>query len=192
MDMMRSAELIDRWWREDRWKYTLVDIYLKVGRHKPVAPGCEIPLSESLMRAGVAASFRVPFVDVVDRNDSAYCLKLLPAPTFGDSSMRHQYAETFGFTRFMREGAYPYWKDRLNLKDFSEFNAVARLITLLPAQPAYVETYICDDDPLNRPEDFEALKQIAGSTHLTILKGGGHIGFINNEWTKQKLQGLFK
>lgn len=193
IDMMRSAELIDRWWREDRWNYTLSELYLKVARHKPVAPGRTIPLSDSLMRAGLAASFRLPLVDIVERNDAAYDLKLLPeAESMDERVRRHDFAATYGFTRFLREAVYPYWKEKSGLKDFSELNADAKLLRLLPIEPSFVEIVVAEDDPLNQRDDFEALKKATTSAKLTILNGGGHVGYINDPWTKAKLLEIFK
>ena len=193
IDIRRSAELIDRWWREDRWNYTLAELYLKVGKHKPVGPGRDIPLSDSLMRAGLAASFRVPLVDIVERNDAAYDLKLLPdAETMDEKVRRHDFAATYGFTRFLREAVYPYWKDKSGFKDFSDLNAGACVLKLIPAQVASVEVVVAEDDPLNTPEDFEALKKISGGAKLTILNGGGHVGYINDPWTRAKLLEIFK
>lgn len=193
IDMMRAAEFIDRWWREDRWKYTLPQIYLAVAKHKVVTDGSCVPLDDKLMRAGVSASFRVPFVDVVEVNDDIYRLHVRPASDFGELSLgRREYAATYGFTRFMRDCTYPHWKDKLGLASFSELNAVARLTNVVPLQPAFVETIIANDDPLNRPEDLEELKRVSGSARLTILDGGGHLGYIGHRWAKAKLQGVFK
>ena len=193
IDMMRAAELIDRWWREDRWNYTLTQIYLSVAKHKAVTDGSYVPLDDPMMRAGVSASFRVPFVEVVEANDDVYRLNVRPVSDFGEQSLgRRDYAATFGFTRFMREYTYPHWKDKLGLASFNDLNAVARLTHVVPMEPAFVETIIANDDPLNRPEDLEALKKVAGSARLTILDGGGHLGYISHRWTKAKLQSLFK
>lgn len=191
VDIMQAARLIDKWWREDRWNYTLSEIYFKVSKVKRCTDQ-EKKVPEGMLRAGVAASFRIPFADIVDRNDAVYDLKLLPvASTPDEIERRKDYATGCGFTRFLHDGSYPYWKEKLNLQSYSEFNANARLVTLLLKQPAHSETIIAADDPLNRPEDFEAVKAASKGLRVTILEHGGHLGFVNEAWTKAKLLTLF-
>jgi len=191
IDMMQSARLIDRWWREDRWNYTLPQMYFTVAKKKPIAPGAPIPFSDSLMRAGVAASFRLPFGEIVDVNDSEYDLKILPAADSNTAEIRSQYAATYGFSRFMQQCTFSYWKDKLGIGSFAQLNAPAKLTNVLPHQPECVEAYISIDDPLNTPEDLAKLKECTTCNHLTILNGGGHLGFVNDPWTKSKLLSLF-
>ena len=192
IDLMRSVEMIDRWWREDRWKYTLPEIYFALSKHKPVDPGCSIPLPDSLMRAGIAASFRLDLADIVEANDEQYGLNILPCASNTDERIRrHDFAATWGFIRFMRNVSYPYYKEKLKLNDFSEFNAGAKLCNLIGKVPAFTEIIIADDDPLNTPEDFAALKNCHTAAKLTILTGGGHIGYTQEPWTQANLAALF-
>lgn len=193
IDMMQSARMIDRWWREDRWNYTLPQMFLLIARHKPCQPGAPIPLSDSMMRAGVAASFRLPFSEIVDVNDTVYKLKILPdGDSWDEKSERQDYAASYGFSRFMFQCTFPYWKEKLKINNFSELNQPARLSNVLPHQPAFSEAIISADDPLNRPEDLDVLKQCKNCNQLTILHGGGHLGFVNDQWTRNKLMTLFK
>ena len=193
IDMMQSAKLIDRWWREDRWNYTLPQMYLLVAKHKPIIPGGKIPLSDSMMRAGVAASFRLPFAEIVDVSDSTYNLKILPTQdSLEEKVVREDYAASYGFSRFMLQCTFPYWKDKLGISNFGQLNSVARLTNVLPHQPEFTQAFIACDDPLNRPEDLEVLKQCTTCNHLQILNGGGHLGFVNDPWTRTKLENIFK
>ncbi len=192
IDMMESAKLIDRWWREDRWNYTLPQLYLKISKHKPISPGAQIPFSDSFMRAGVAASFRVPFSEIVDVSDTTYDLHILPNADSTEVAMRSDYAATYGFSRFMQQCTYPYWKEKQNLNSFADLNAVARLTNVLLHQPEFTQAIIACDDPLNLSEDLELLKKCTSCNHLTILNGGGHLGFVNDQWTHAKLNNLFK
>ena len=192
IDLMRSVDLIDRWWREDRWKFTLPEIYFALSKHKPVEPGCCIPHSDSLMRAGIAASFRLDLADIVEANDEQYGLNILPRASNADERIRrHDFAATWGFIRFMRTVSYPYYKEKLKLNDFSELNAGAKLCNLIDKVPKFTEIIIADDDPLNTQEDLAALKNCHTLAKLTILPGGGHIGYTQEPWTQANLAALF-
>jgi predicted alpha/beta-fold hydrolase len=185
--MAHAGELIDKWWSEDRWNYSLWQLYFKVGRHKPVPPGDPVPLKDSIMRAALAASFRVDLVEIVERNDTEYGLHVLP---YGGD--RREIAYQYGFTRFLHEFTYPYWKDRLHLGSYEELNADAKLINLLPQVPANAEVVIADDDPLNDPAELENVRKLKLGCKLTLLRGGGHAGYVNACWTKTKLLSIFK
>lgn len=104
VDVMRSAERIDLWWKQDRHKHTLAEIYLAVGKHKPVPAGARIPLSDEMMRAGISASFRCSFAEIVERNDRVYQLHVLPRTE--DQETRNEYAATYGFTPFLYHFTY--------------------------------------------------------------------------------------
>jgi len=58
-------------------------------------------------------------------------------------------------------------------------------------QPAYSETIIAVDDPLNTPEDTKTFVAFAAGKRVTILSRGGHLGYVCQEWTKNKLMTLF-
>ena len=62
---------------------------------------------------------------------------------------------------------------------------------LLPQQPPYAEVILAEDDPFNTPEDVAALKAVASKYRVTLLPRGGHLGFVNDPWTKAKLLELF-
>lgn len=190
LDMAHAGENIDKWWREDRWNYSLAQLYFTVGRHKPVAPGSPVPFKESIMRAAMAASFRLDLADIVERNDAQYHLGMLPKGM--SENDRHDIALGMGFTYFLQNFTYPYWKDRLHLNSIEEMNADSKLINLLPQVPANAEVVISDDDPLNDPAELDRVSNVARTCKLTILHGGGHAGYINACWTRKKLLSLFK
>lgn len=193
IDLRKTGELIDRWYLEDRWEYTLAELAGKLSCHKPVCSDYQVPFTDSFMRAGIAAAFRLGLADLVDRNDRVYKLGLLPGGNnFDDAYVRMDYAALWGYSKFMNELSYPYWQKKLKLNDLTELTAKIQLPGLLEKQPAYSETILAEDDPFNTPEDMENLKTLASSLPLTVLPRGGHLGFINESWTRAKLLTIFK
>lgn len=192
LKLEKTAELLDRWYSEDRWQYTLTELKEKVGGHTPSDSGEHVPLSESMMRAAVSSSFRLELVDVILRNDEYFKLNLLPrGDSFDDKEVRKDYAATWGFMRFAYDLALPYWQKRLGASGINELVQGSHLSELLRAQPRFSETILAADDPFNAPEDLSELKSIGAQLPMTILPHGGHLGFIDNPWTKAKLMTLF-
>ena len=185
----KTGMMIDRWHDEDRWHYTLADLSTRLSGHKPVSADEPVPFSDSLMRAAISAVFRLGLADVVVQNDKEFKLNALPSGDMDDEYVKRDYAETWGYYRFMTEMCFPYWKKKLNLKNFQELFEPVALPALLQKQPSYSETVIAADDPFDTPEDIAALKSGPG---LTILVRGGHLGFVADPWTKAKLLTLFK
>jgi predicted alpha/beta-fold hydrolase len=190
--MQKTGELIDKWYAEDRWQYTLVELAEKMSGHKPVSPDSAVPFDDSLMRAGIAAVFRLGLVDVIVRNDRVYKLQILPSGNnFDDEYVKRDNAATWGYTRFMNECSFPYWQRRMNYHQPSDLTDPIALQNLLPKQPAFSETIIAEDDPFNTPEDSAEVKSKFAGPRLTMLPHGGHLGFVNDPWTKAKLLTLF-
>lgn len=189
--MQKTGELIDKWFKEDRWNYTLVELATELSSHKPVGPDKPVPFSDSLMRAGIAAAFRLGLVDVIVRNDRTYKLRLLPGGNnFDDEYVKRDYAATRGYMEFMEEGTFPYWQKRLGFKEVSDLMGPIEVGNLLPKQPACSEVIFAQDDPFNLPEDVAAIKAL-GNPSVTILPRGGHLGFVNEPWTRAKLLRIF-
>lgn len=187
----KSAEIIDRWYENDRTQYTLIELKDKFASHKPSKDG-KCPFTESEMRAAFSASFRLSLPDVIVRNDEYYKLKILPhGNEFDDAFVRKDAAENWGFTRFAFDMAVPYWEKRLGRDALRQLIHETALPQLLQKQPAYSEAIISDDDPLNDPDDLDLLKSHANSIRLTLLPRGGHLGYVGNPWTKAKLLTLF-
>ena len=187
-----TGELIDRWYDEDRWQYTLVELAGKLSGHTPVPPNEPVPFSDSVMRAGIAAAFRLGLKEVIARNDRLYKLNLLPSGNeFDDEYVRREYAATWGYERFIDEAVFPYWRKRLNLTSVSDLTWPIDVRNLLPKQPPGAEVILAEDDPFNSPESLAELKKQAHKGSLTVLPRGGHLGYAACAWTKAKLLRLF-
>jgi len=188
----KTAEIIDRWYDEERSKYTLVELKDSFAWHKPSGSDGAPPFSQSLMRAAFSASFRIGLPDVIVRNDEYYKLSVLPhGNEFDDQYVRKDAAETWGYTRFAFDMAVPYWEERMGRDALQKLILETSLPELLQHQPPYSETILADDDPLNAPEDISLLKSRTGTARLTLLPRGGHLGYVSNPWTKAKLLTLF-
>ena len=194
VNMQRTCEILDKWYAEDRWNYTLAELATKMSSHKPVAPGKSIPFSDEEMRAGIAAVFRLDLANLILKTDRAYKLNLLPSGNneFDAEDVRKDHASTWGFQRFVSELTFPYWEKRLKLGSVEELTSSFELRTLLPKQASHTEVIIAADDPFNTAEDLMALDSVKKECALNVLKGGGHLGFVAENWTKAKLLTLFK
>ena len=89
-----SAQILDRFFAEDRWDTTMIDLAKKFAPHVPVAEGQKIPFSATEMRAAVGFVFRDGLAKVVERNDRYYKLKILPSEESGEN--RGSHAEVTG------------------------------------------------------------------------------------------------
>jgi predicted alpha/beta-fold hydrolase len=187
-----TGELIDRWFHDDRWNYTLVQLSNELSSHTPVDPKEAVPFSDSLMRAGIAAAFRLGLADVVVRNDKVYKLHLLPGGNdFDDAYVKHEYAETWGYENFIEDAVFPYWRKKMNLQNVADLTAPDDVRNLIAQQPPGAEVILAEDDPFNSPESLAELKQRAHNHNLTVLPRGGHLGYAASGWTKTKLLQLF-
>lgn len=191
--LQHTGELIDKWFVEDRWNFTLVELADKLTGHKPVSADSPIPFDDSLMRAGLAAIFHLGLSDVVIKNDAEYHLHLLPSgDQFDDQYVKQDYAETWGYSKFMNDMSYPYWQHKLSLRSSDELMDTIDLCNLVKKNPQSTELIISEDDPFNTPEDLADLKSCSPTARITYLPTGGHLGFVSDPWTKAKLMSLFK
>jgi hypothetical protein len=192
-NLEKTGELLDQWYAEDRWQYTLVQLADKLEGHKPLPPDQPVPFSDSLMRAGIAAVFRLTLVDVVLRNDAVYKLRKLPSgDVFNDQYVKQDYAALWGYSQFMNDMVFPYWEGKDNIRTFSDLIHPIELRNLLENQPPYVQAIVSEDDPFNTPEDSAELKTFVGKRPLLLLPRGGHLGYVGTAWVKAKLLSLFK
>ena len=186
VNMATTGGIIDKWYSEDRWNYKLTEMAAEFLRHKPVKRDEEIPFSDSLLRAVIAALFRMSLAETIDRNDSVYKLKLLPEES------RTDYAEAWGFSKFMSEMVIPYWSPRLTMAEPQELIRSLQLETLMRDQPPETEVIEAADDPFNDPAELGAVRQLRFPCCLTVLPCGGHLGYISHPWIQANLLKLFQ
>lgn len=186
VNMATTGGIIDKWYSEDRWNYKLSEMAAEFLKHKPVERDEEIPFSDSLLRAVIAALFRMSLAETIDRNDTVYRLRLLPEEN------RTDYAETWGFAKFMEKMVIPYWTPKLRLSDPMELITSLQLEALMRDQPTETEVIEAADDPFNDPHELAAVRQLRFPCRLTVLPCGGHLGYIYHPWIRANLLKLFE
>lgn len=190
INMQHSADILERWDREDRPRYTLAQLQ-PVAYHKP-SPEYEHEFSDCMLRAAFATAFRLPLAYVIVENDQLYCLDLLPrGDEFNDLYWRYDHAATWGFRDFAYGLSYPYWQQKLGLNDLQPLIDSADIERLLEHAQVCTEVILAVDDPLNEPDDLNRLRRSKYTAAATYLPRGGHLGYVSNEWTRTKLLSLF-
>ncbi len=191
VNLRTSAQTIDRFYREDRWDTTMVDLAKKFMAHQPVAEGQPIPFQATELRAAIGFAFRDGLTDVVDRNDRAYGLKVLPSGDPGTDEDRGTYAAATGMERFIDEFTFKYWQKKGAVKSPEELFDMANLAKILPRLPSYAEAVVAENDPFDTPEDIAVAKAADVNHRLTVVPVGGHLGFISADWTLVKALRIF-
>jgi len=186
--LLTAARTVDRFFHEDRWDTTMIELAKKFGAHMPVGEGEKVPFSATEMRAAIGYVFRDGLTKVVDRNDRAYKLKKLPSEDSGEH--RGTYAEAVGFEKFINEFTFPYWEKK-GVKSADELWQYADLEYLLPRLPEYAEAIIAADDPFTTAEELAQVKGVDRNNRLTVLPNGGHLGFVASDWMLVKSLRVF-
>ena len=191
VNLHTAAKIVDRFFAEDRWETTMAELARKFMSHLPVAEGAKIPFSASEMRAAIGFAFRDGLSDVVDRNDRAYGLKVLPSTDPGTEEDRGTYVQATGLERFIEKFTFKYWQKKGKVSSVDELWDAADLSKILPRLPDYAEVVIAANDPFDTPEDIAAAKAADIHHRLTVVPVGGHLGFLAAHWTLVKALRIF-
>jgi predicted alpha/beta-fold hydrolase len=193
IDMKKTAAILDDWFIRYRWCYKLTELSWQIKGYDFHQDECANTLSDSIMKAAISASFHEDLTRVVKREDGHYGLGLLHGGNeYDDSYMRELYAGKWGFEDYIYKMALPYWRCQIGEDKVDSLIDNTRLYNLLPHQPAVSETIIAENDPFDEPEDMAALKNMTmPAGRLTLIPQGGHLGYVGDEWTKDKLLSLF-
>ena len=183
----RTAEMLDTWFNEDRWNYTLIQLANsftpKKVEHSAYSPG--------MMRAAVAASFHSEMPAVVIKNNDAFGLNLLPKGNdFDDKQVRQDWAETWGFQKYAYDLAIPWWEQHGNVNANTLIGAT-HLCELLKHQPSSTAVIIAEDDPFDYADDMAELRDCAAKGQVSFLPDGGHLGYVADEQTRERLVAIF-
>jgi predicted alpha/beta-fold hydrolase len=187
--MQTAARILDRFYAEDRWNYTLVELGGDLLDHKPVPKGQPVPFSASEMRAGISAAFRLDLKEVLLWDNRFYKLGLLPKH---DDEYTRDVAGTWTFTRFIEDMTAPYWEKKSTIHSPADLWAAGDVALLLKNCPSTVHVVLAGDDPMNDPAELAALKAALDSSRLTILPRGGHMGYQRTKWVKEYVAKLFE
>lgn len=187
--LLGTAQIVDGFYKNDRFKTTMIELGKKFGSHVPVAEGQNPPFSQTEMRGAIGFAFRDSLAKVTDRNDRVYGLNMLPKSGGGED--RGTYAEATSLQRYIELYAGKYWVGKGAVPSTRELWEMPNLARLLPMLPDYAEAVVAENDPLNYPDDVAAIKAQDGGQHVTVLPKGGHLGFITSEWALVKAHHLF-
>jgi predicted alpha/beta-fold hydrolase len=190
VNLRTAARTVDRFFDQDRWDTTMIELAERFGPHVPVAEGQPIPFKPGEMRAAIGFVFRDGLTDVVERNDKSYHLNILPGPWSDEN--RGTYAAATGFESFMEKYTFPYWQKKGVVKSVDELWDMADLSKILPRLPSYAEAVVAENDPFAASEDLAASKAADANKCLSVLPKGGHLGFIAADWTLMKATQLFR
>lgn len=192
ISLQHSAAIVDGWYAETYGKYTLVEL-LALRKHVPNRDCPDSPICESMLKAAGAANFRLPLPALIAYSDKAYCLNQLPkGDEFDDAYVRADHAARWTFMKFAYGMSYPYWMRTLNAPNLDLLVNAANLNALLARQPSGSEIILAEDDPLDSAADMQSFKAQSAGKPVTLLPHGGHLGYINEPWTRAKLLTLFK
>ena len=186
-----AARVVDKFFSEDRWTTTMVELAKKFGSHVPVTEGVPVPFTATDMRAAIGYVFRSGLKDLADFNDTTYRLNLLPDSNSVEEN-RMMTAESYGLERFMNEFTFPYWQKKGAVASVDELWAKGELKNILPKLPDYAQAIIAENDPFVTMEELvEARVSDQEGKHLIVLPNGGHLGYIASEWALIKSLRIF-
>ncbi|HEY3319668.1 MAG TPA: alpha/beta fold hydrolase [Planctomycetota bacterium] len=187
VSMRTAARILDTFYAENRWNYTLVDMAKDLSEHKPVPKGKAVPFSAAEMRAGIGTMFRLNLRGVVLFDDRVYKLGLLPKEP---DEYRRDMAGTWTFNQFMEEMAMAYWS-RKSSCNAAEFWTAGDLTDVVKACPDTVHVILAEDDPLNDPLELNRFLDSVDQAKRMVLPHGGHLGYARTEWAKNRVAKLF-
>jgi len=190
VSLRTAARTVDRFFVEDRWDTTMIELAKRFGPHVPVKEGQKIPFAPTEMRAAIGFVFRDGLMNVVERNDRFYKLKVLPGEDSGEN--RSTWAEAIGFEYFMEKFTFPYWEKKGAVKTADELWDMTSLAKLLPRLPDYAEAIVAANDPFNLPDELAQAQAADANKRLTVLPNGGHLGYVASDWMLVKSLRIFR
>jgi hypothetical protein len=186
-----AARILDTFYTKDRWKYTMIDMGKVFLSHEPVKAGQAIPFEPQFMRAGIGYLVREEFTEIVEKSDRYFRLRQIPDEDGDEPVNRTSEARAWGFTRFVERMAFPFWKKQGSIQSVEQIWDGGDMTRVMATLPPYAHAIICENDPLNDPADLEQLKKAVNPKHLTIMKIGGHLGYLGSGWDYDHLMRIF-
>ncbi len=184
-----AARLLDTYAELDRPKYSLIEM-ARLTRSKKWKPGEPLPFSDSLMRAGIGYDFRRDLERTLEHTERLYNVRLPAEPASVDR--RPYQSGRKLFTRFVELVSYPYWRREAGIASVNELWAAGDLKGLTLATGDNAHVILTRDDPLNEGADLAALQSAVPASRLTVLSGGGHLGYLNTRWARARVARLME
>jgi pimeloyl-ACP methyl ester carboxylesterase len=101
-------------------------------------------------------------------------------------------ASRWTYTRYINEMVFPYWQKQGTVNRIEDLWNMGSTEAQLAYGTGRVHVVVTEDDPLNTAEDIQNLKRRFGSSTLTVLPHGGHLGYIGSNWAKDRLRKIFQ
>lgn len=199
-DLFEAIELLDEAYTQ-RWAAT--ELYWAVGGKIRTYP-VRRQLDQQKMRAAIAVSFRLGLKNVVEVNDRFFRkemkrmgIRKFPMPEeaveLDENERIDGYAHVVSFRRYVDEMLVPYWTAKGVIRGKADLVRAGNLARLMRNAGRHVETILTTNDPLNtKSGTLRALRSERLGGRLTVLPRGGHLGYANAEWTRRKLETIFK
>ena len=192
ISMSTSMRILDE---NFTYEWKLSDHFWEFGKMKrefPVTKGYD----PQMARAALSRVFRLELKDVIEKNDTLFgaeleragVSRLLPR---GDKTERLSYAEVTTFERYFEDMVVPYWQTHGRQASRAELLEAGELSELMRHAGSSVQAILATNDPLNEPGSAERLKHESLTGRLIVLPRGGHMGYLNANWTRSKLCGIF-
>jgi predicted alpha/beta-fold hydrolase len=155
------------------------------------------------MRLALSRVFRLDLQHVVETNDRLFDKELAAAgcprldipkedPAAGiGAGERVGYAAAVNFQTYFRRVVAPYWIAKGRARNAEDILRLGDLSVLVRECGDNARVILAANDPLNEEGAVERLRAEVGGAKLTVLPRGGHLGFVNAEWTRTSLRGLF-
>jgi predicted alpha/beta-fold hydrolase len=176
--ILDDAAKADWTWKETFW------VMCNLWREEPLR---EKPDARK-MRAALGHYFQIGLKEVVAKNDRLFGSEMNSSISCSVRPKCTELEQRTGvtFNQYLRNTAEPYWQAR----GVNNLLAVGELPRLLSDCGVDVEVIVTLNDPLNDPCAIEEL-QATSAKKLTVLPRGGHLGYINAQWTRTKICNIF-
>src|SRR6185295_705164 len=99
--LLSTAKIVDDFFKNYRYKQTMIELGQKFGNHTPVQEGSPTPFGDNEMKAALGFVFRDQLMKVVDRNDRIYGLPGLKLPRGGGDQDRNLHLEGTSLQRYL-------------------------------------------------------------------------------------------
>ena len=167
---------------------TILPIVMKAYKSNQALPK---DTNAEMLEKIIGRGFRLDLPDTVECVDRLYSVPILKARSYvlktnylGDPKAekmeRDSEAAAVSFKELFESWLVPYWDGtgHISATALVEMGELRRMMPLLDEQAQII---IARNDPLNAPGAVDALERIPTKAKLTILPGGGHLGFLHTE-----------
>jgi predicted alpha/beta-fold hydrolase len=177
---------------------TILPIVMKAYKSNEPLPQDTTP---EMLQKCIGRGFRLDLPETVEAVDRLYCGPIKQARPYvlktnylgdpqAETMEREGEAQAVSFTELFEHWLAPYWQGTAHVSG-EDLMDMGDLSKILPRLDEKVQIVIARNDPLNAAGAVEELEKIQTKAHLTVLPGGGHLGFLQSEAVTNIAAGLF-